>query len=298
MDMPRDINATWTGMDAIRPLLRYANFYDAAPGGEFGPRYIADYQLLFVQSGEGAAMVGDETFNLFAGDIVFYGPNIRHRVVSSTRSPLRLLGLHFLFDSDTLNRTGLPHSGSISDSPFACANVALACPLAPVPPPWVRPTSSAEFRARFEAIVLNYVASSTSRAMEKQGLMLLLFEAWHDILCQEPSSQSRPPLVDRAVALIAADLTGAHSTESLAADLHISADTFGRLFRRHTGVTVREYIRSCRLTEARKLLVEGRNNVAEVARAVGYEDAFYFSRVFHAAYGVSPSAFRKKFPIS
>jgi AraC-like DNA-binding protein len=38
------------------------------------------------------------------------------------------------------------------------------------------------------------------------------------------------------------------------------------------------------------LLQRGNHNVAEAARAVGYEDPFYFSRLFKKHIGVTPSS--------
>ncbi len=45
-----------------------------------------------------------------------------------------------------------------------------------------------------------------------------------------------------------------------------------------------------RLQRAMDLLQRGSHNVAEAARAVGYEDAFYFSRLFKKHIGVTPSS--------
>jgi len=46
-----------------------------------------------------------------------------------------------------------------------------------------------------------------------------------------------------------------------------------------------------RLEHAARLLGEGDVQVQEVAHAVGYEDAGYFSKLFRQAYGVPPSEY-------
>jgi AraC-like DNA-binding protein len=47
-----------------------------------------------------------------------------------------------------------------------------------------------------------------------------------------------------------------------------------------------------RLQRAMDLLQQGTHNVAETSHAVGYDDPFYFSRLFRKHMGVPPSACR------
>jgi AraC-like DNA-binding protein len=42
------------------------------------------------------------------------------------------------------------------------------------------------------------------------------------------------------------------------------------------------------------LLAESHLNISEVARRVGYEDAFYFSKVFKTHLGLSPRAWKNQ----
>lgn len=46
--------------------------------------------------------------------------------------------------------------------------------------------------------------------------------------------------------------------------------------------------------EARRLLVETQESISRIAVQVGYNDPLHFSRDFHRAVGLSPSAFRKQ----
>ena len=299
MDGRADGQCEWTGWETLAPVLRHANFYDAQPGGGFGPRYITDFQLLFVQSGVGSAQVGDERYSIGAGDIVFYGPNERHEVVSTVNAPLRLLGLHFVFrieDAVGVNADLCAHGNS---SPIRFETPAPICLLSPPPPPWLRPRNPAPMRSRVEALVLSHIAAPATRLIEKRGLMLQMLQAWHDALRASPSVDTpRHPAVDAACAAIARDLGASHTVSTLSSRAGVSADHLGRLFKRHTGLSVRQYVREQRLIEARRLLVEGRSNVAEVAWALGYDDPFYFSRIFHEAFGVPPSRFRNQFPFT
>jgi AraC-like DNA-binding protein len=70
-----------------------------------------------------------------------------------------------------------------------------------------------------------------------------------------------------------------------------SSATAERLFSRNLGSSIAVWVRGVRMREAATLLRTTSMRVGEVARAVGYEDQLYFSRVFRAAYGMPPSAY-------
>ena len=59
-----------------------------------------------------------------------------------------------------------------------------------------------------------------------------------------------------------------------------------------TGETISNYIQRTRIEMAQHLLLTTMMNVTEVADAVGYADAKYFSRVFRKHLGIRPSDFR------
>ena len=67
-----------------------------------------------------------------------------------------------------------------------------------------------------------------------------------------------------------------------------------RKFRQIVGVGFSDYLTSCRIRHACVLLAESNFTIREVATAVGYPDALYFSKVFKRIMKVSPSEHRKE----
>ena len=66
-----------------------------------------------------------------------------------------------------------------------------------------------------------------------------------------------------------------------------------KIFKDITGVSPINYLIQIRLTKARQLLEkEEVLTVKEVAKAVGYEDAYHFSKSFKKHFGLSPSMVR------
>ncbi len=62
--------------------------------------------------------------------------------------------------------------------------------------------------------------------------------------------------------------------------------------KRYLGKSPKQYLTELRMGRAKELLAGGGLTVAEVARNVGYDDVFQFSKLFKRYHGLPPSAFR------
>ena len=78
----------------------------------------------------------------------------------------------------------------------------------------------------------------------------------------------------------------------LAQRFFINDSYCGELFKTVTGETFTHYVRRRRLEQACDLLEHTALPLTQIAARVGYADLPYFSRVFTASYGVSPSRYR------
>jgi AraC-like DNA-binding protein len=74
----------------------------------------------------------------------------------------------------------------------------------------------------------------------------------------------------------------------------VSTDYLRHVFRRDHGIPPHAYRLRRRLEQARALLVDPARSVGEIAEAVGFTDAFYFSRAFSRAFGLAPTAWRAR----
>lgn len=85
-----------------------------------------------------------------------------------------------------------------------------------------------------------------------------------------------------------------YGIEDFASDMNMSRSALYNIFKSKGLPAPMEYLRSRRLEEASRLLVDGRYNISEVANMVGMKDPLYFSRCFKQRFGMSPSSFIKK----
>ncbi len=72
----------------------------------------------------------------------------------------------------------------------------------------------------------------------------------------------------------------------------MSGTYFYRCFRKWSGITPIEYRNNLRLSNAESLLRCTNMKITEIAQTVGFEDPFYFCKLFSRKYGTSPRDYR------
>lgn len=73
----------------------------------------------------------------------------------------------------------------------------------------------------------------------------------------------------------------------------ISRGTLYNISKKNFGCGITEYVTICRLNAAKKMLVRPDMRISEVAEAVGYPDANYFTRIFKKTTGLTPREYKE-----
>jgi LacI family transcriptional regulator len=84
------------------------------------------------------------------------------------------------------------------------------------------------------------------------------------------------------------------AVEDLAASFHMSRRTLVRRFAEQVGHSPGEEIRRARLCHARRMIVETRRPLTEIAQACGYSDHSHMDRAFRALLGRRPGSLRRE----
>jgi AraC family transcriptional regulator len=111
------------------------------------------------------------------------------------------------------------------------------------------------------------------------------------------NGSSRSPRYNQlrpALEMIHDDLQANPSLSALADAVQLSPHHFSRVFKRVTGLSPHQYVLSQRIQLARRLLVETKLSIAEVAHDVGFYDQSHFTYHFKRLVGVTPSAIRER----
>lgn len=85
---------------------------------------------------------------------------------------------------------------------------------------------------------------------------------------------------------------GVPTVSYCAAALHLSANYFGDLIRKESGITAQEYIQNAVITIARDRMVDIDKSISEVAYDVGFKYPQHFTRLFKQKVGVTPAVYR------
>jgi AraC-like DNA-binding protein len=109
-----------------------------------------------------------------------------------------------------------------------------------------------------------------------------------EVLERMPAESGRGERLLPALHFMDDHVTSSPNLAAIAETVHLSPEHFHRLFREQFQTTPFEYHLRRRLAKAHRLLVEGALSVKEVAAACGYDDPYYFSRVFRQRHGCTP----------
>lgn len=100
-------------------------------------------------------------------------------------------------------------------------------------------------------------------------------------------------MIDNVIAEIRAHYTEDISLTSLAARYSISTGHLSKIIKEHLQVNFSDYIAALRMQRAKELLADDSLSIERIAEIVGYDDYFYFTKVFKKVEGISPSKYRK-----
>jgi AraC-like DNA-binding protein len=118
------------------------------------------------------------------------------------------------------------------------------------------------------------------------GLMI-----WHQHQKWQGDPEPRQKMA-QSIAFMKTHLNQPLKVSRLAALANLSSSHYSALFKRQTGYAPIDYFIRLRMHQACQLLDNTDLNVKEVAAAMGYEDPFYFSRIFKALNSISPNEYR------
>ncbi|MET3856258.1 helix-turn-helix domain-containing protein [Rhizobium sp. OAE497] len=101
--------------------------------------------------------------------------------------------------------------------------------------------------------------------------------------------------IEAAVSALAERAFREIDMQQLAAEFDMSPATFRRRFMAATGLSPKAFQLRLRIDHAKQLLTTSDFPIEAIAREIGIDDAFYFSRLFQNREGLAPSAFRSRY---
>jgi transcriptional regulator GlxA family with amidase domain len=103
-----------------------------------------------------------------------------------------------------------------------------------------------------------------------------------------------PVKILNAISYIQLNLNRDLSVTYLAKRANLHTDYFSRLFNQHTGERPVKYIHEKRIERAQYLIVTTQMTFSEISTQTGFENVFYFSKIFKKVTGMSPGNYKKQ----
>ena len=82
------------------------------------------------------------------------------------------------------------------------------------------------------------------------------------------------------------------SLQGLSEQFYMNPSYISQLFRKEVGETLTGYIARLRIQHAQELLNGDGDTIQEIAEKIGYQDYFYFTRLFKKMTGKTPTQYR------
>lgn len=116
----------------------------------------------------------------------------------------------------------------------------------------------------------------------------------NELLSQlEQYSLGRSALVEKARQYVCDNVEKRIMLQDVAEYVCISPGYLSSLFKKQYSQNLVDYINEVKMERACELIREGRYRIYEISYRMGFENAYYFSRVFKRHIGMTPSEYRK-----
>ena len=231
-----------------------------------------DFYMVFVcVGGKGTLTLGNRNFAISAGDVFFTFPHLPHLYAADESEPWSIYWAHFYSANPSVPKI-------IKSSAISAEH------------PVLHIRRVGEIADMSKTIFSDLYKCSAAELMYRQSVFVhMLFK----IFTLASSQNKKDPYVSKALEYIHGNPDKYISLDILADKCGVSKYYLSHMFTEQTGVSVKQYILSLRLSNAKFLLESTEKSVTEISQMCGYENSMYFSNAFKKYYGLSPKNYRK-----
>lgn len=227
--------------------------------------------VIICAKGRGRVRTAAGEFNVEPGQLVVVPPNAPHAYWADAEKPWTLWWMHV---DGTLVRDWISVAGARIDAP-------------------VRTISDLYQAIALIDQVIRHMRKDTTSA----SVLAASGAAWHLLTLlagDRPAGDVSSTTIERSAEYLRLHFAERFTVSDLAAMASLSVSHFAALFKKQVGQPVHVYQNELRMSRARELLDTSTLSVAEIARLVGFDDSFYFSRQFRRLHGQTPSGYRQQ----
>lgn len=277
--LPKEILNSFISSKIIKELYitdigYYPNANEHYVYREFGAE---EWILLLCIHGQGQVKFKDKEWKISRGSVALIPPNKEHTYYSDANSPWDLFWVHF---TGKEIMAFLPSSIQSEDE-FFVTRIDYDKELNQLIKQFWEMLQI--FSTGFSYEVLFY-ASQVLRTV-------LACFSFYDAVKYDLSANGND-YVTKSIQYIYDHMKEKILVEDISQELSLSTNYLNRIFSKVMGVSVNRFINNIKMKQANQYLLNTSYPIQKIAQSLGYNDQYYFSRLFKKTYGTSPKKYR------
>ncbi len=241
--------------------------------------------MIYILSGACTYTIGNGIYHVKKGDMLIFGPDVSH---GKTVGPgEEIMELHIGFGNICVD--GLPRNHLIAEGTPPVFNLQeyeqdfLSC-CSDICTAQESNSPGCELMIKVHTMRLIILFLQVTRAgTHRSNRTQVAFD-----------SSEKAVIVNTLMKYLNENYMRQISLETISKSIYLSPAYISKVFRDEIGESPINYLIKIRLAKARELLLEGSHSIKSVARSVGYEDVYYFSKLYKKYNNISPSKVRKQ----
>lgn len=250
-----------------------AGYYKQAEGHRMERLEHDDHLLIYCLDGKGKIRVNQKNIAVNSGDLILLPRGTAHQYASSLNVPWTIYWCHF--------------EGALADDFIEHLQISKQKPVVHL---GLHSSLVSEFDALLEARHSSYHLNAFINAANQLRQILTHIALIQPLVRSQDADSFN---LEKIHSLMQARIHEQLDIDTLATSVNLSKFHFIKKYKDVTGTTPINHFIQLKIERACHLLDISSRTIAEVAFMVGYEDAYYFSRIFKKVMGISPTQYRK-----
>ncbi|MDR6845779.1 AraC family transcriptional regulator [Flavobacterium granuli] len=231
---------------------------------------ISEYILLYCLEGEGWITINKKTIKLTPNTSFIIPENTAHKYGSSLNAPWSIYWLHF---TGNYAETFYKRFSKYQNEPVKIA--------------------FDQTRITLLNTIIKLLDSDLSE--EKTELVHFKLTTFLSSLCYSDvlNLNETNDRINLSIIYMKENIGSVLSIDHLAVQAHYSVSRYSELFKQRTGYAPIQYFIRLKIQKSCEYLYFGNMNIKEICNEVGFDDPFYFSRMFKKQIGMAPMQYKK-----
>jgi len=251
--------------DYFIPKVNSQIFLKCSPNWQLPAHFVNDNDMTYIIEGKARYTINGKAYELEPGDLVYMTEGMETKAVTYPKEPSHCFSVNF---------GSMNFPSNVKPYPFpVISHIGLRKDLVDL----------------FWELTLCWSEKRDGYIMKACSLLMLILHRLLEILVYDINSNTVDYRINKAINMIKLYYGDKITAKGLAEYVQLNDIYFGRLFRKETGMSVKQYIIQVRVQNAELMLQTGKYKVQEVAELCGFSNITHFYNLFRASRGFPPS---------